>query len=141
MQIIRKEAKNAGLIIILTGQDQDELNDTASLCGADATLCRPVFHSDIAELMAELTGQKSVQPEQETSTVLAGAQVMVVEDNDINLEIAVAFRGSGRLLSSDSDGRADAGDGRLQRSTGYPRPFPSGRKKYRHHCHDGEFLQ
>ncbi|MFR6332004.1 MAG: hypothetical protein ACLUOI_26500 [Eisenbergiella sp.] len=27
----------------------------------------------------------------ETSTVLAGAQVMVVEDNDINLEIAVAL--------------------------------------------------
>lgn len=106
VQIIRKEAKNADLIIILTGQDQDELNDTASLCGADATLCRPVFHSDIAELMAELTGQKSVQPEQETSTVLAGAQVMVVEDNDINLEIAVALlQDAGAFVTTAANGQ------------------------------------
>ena len=106
VQVIRKEAKNAGLIIILTGQDQDELNDTASLCGADATLCRPVFHSDIAELMAELTGQKSVQPEQETSTVLAGAQIMVVEDNDINLEIAVALlQDAGAFVTTAANGQ------------------------------------
>ncbi len=88
---LRKEGKNAGLKIILTGHDQDELDDTATLCGADATLCRPVFHSDIVALMAELTDQKRTQPKKDLATALAGAHVLVVEDNEINMDIAVAL--------------------------------------------------
>ena len=86
---IRKEAKDTGLTVILTGQDQDELNDTASLCGADATLCRPVFHSDIVRLMDELTGRKNAGQETKGTIELSGRHVLVVEDNEINLEVAV----------------------------------------------------
>lgn len=50
-----------------------------------------VFHSDLAELMAELTGQAQDQPKTGQSTVLAGKQVLLVEDNEINLEIAAAL--------------------------------------------------
>ncbi|MBU9743018.1 response regulator [Lachnospiraceae bacterium ASD3451] len=88
---MREKDKNLALKVILTGQDQDELDDAAGLCGAEATLCRPVFHSDLAELMAELTGQAQDQPKTGQSTVLAGKQVLLVEDNEINLEIAAAL--------------------------------------------------
>lgn len=88
---VRKAAGNTGLTLILTGQDQDELNETASLCKTGFTLCRPVFHSDIAELMNKLSGQKSAEPITEKSAEFSGVQVMVVEDNEINLEIAVAL--------------------------------------------------
>lgn len=88
---IRQEAKNTNMKIILTGQDRDELDDTAALCGADATLCHPVFHSDITQLMMELAGQKNTQSKVEQSVVLAGTQVLLVEDNEINLEIAAAL--------------------------------------------------
>ncbi len=88
---MRKEAKNTALKIILTGQDQDELDDTAVLCGADATLCRPVFHSDFVELMGELRGENHDGPKAERSDVLDGVQVLLVEDNEINLEIAAAL--------------------------------------------------
>ena len=88
---IRKKGKNSALKIILTGKDQDELDETAALCGADGTLCRPIFHSDLAGLMDELTGQRHGQPETEHSAVLAGKQILLVEDNEINLEIAVSL--------------------------------------------------
>lgn len=88
---IRQTANSPALKIVLTGQDQDELDDAAAMCGADATLCRPVFRSDLAALMAGLTGQGHDQPRTEQSTVLAGAHVLLVEDNELNLEIAVAL--------------------------------------------------
>lgn len=88
---MRNEGSNSVLKIILTGQDQDELDDTAALCGADGTLCRPVFHSDLAELMEELLEHNHNHLETEQPAVLSGAQVLLVEDNEINLEIAAAL--------------------------------------------------
>lgn len=88
---IRNEGENPSLKIILTGQEQDELDNLASICSADATLCRPVFHSELERLMAELMEQSHGQPETEQPSVLAGARVLLVEDNEINLEIAAAL--------------------------------------------------
>ena len=103
---IRKEAQNTNLKIILTGQDQEELDAAAALGGADATLCQPVFHSGIAALMIELTGQNNDQPKTEQPTVLAGAQVLVVEDNEINLEIAGALlQDAGAIVTRAQNGK------------------------------------
>lgn len=103
---LRREAGNPGLKIILTGQDRDELDDTAASCGADATLCRPVFHSGIAELMGKLSGQNDGQSKTKQSTLLAGAQVLVVEDNEINLEIAEALlQDAGAIATSAKNGQ------------------------------------
>lgn len=103
---IRKEAQETNLKIILTGQDQEELDAAAALCGADATLCQPVFHSGIAALMIELTGQNNDQPKTEQPTVLAGAQVLVVEDNEINLEIAGALlQDAGAIVTRAQNGK------------------------------------
>lgn len=90
-EALRKAASPADLKLILTGQDPDELDAAAALCSADATLCRPVFHSDIVKLMQELNAPKSDQHQIKQSLVLAGTQVLLVEDNEINLEIAAAL--------------------------------------------------
>lgn len=103
---IRREAGNDDLKIILTGQDQDELDDIAACFGVDATLCRPVFHSGIAELMKKLTGQNKDQLPMEQSTALTGVQVLLVEDNEINLEIAVALlQDAGAIVTTAQNGR------------------------------------
>lgn len=86
---LRNRADNPGLKVILTGQDPDELDEAAAACGADATLCRPVFHSDIVELVEELAGQTNARPGAGRADVLRGVQVLVVEDHEINLFIAV----------------------------------------------------
>lgn len=88
---MREEAGNTGLKIILTGQDQDELDDTAASCSADAALCRPVFHSDLAVLIKKLSGENHDQWNTAQADVMAGRQVLLVEDNEINLEIAAAL--------------------------------------------------
>ena len=77
---IRKTASSPALKIILTGQDKDELNDAAAVCGADATLCRPVFRSNLAAVGAGRTGQTHAQPKTAQSTALAGAHVLLAED-------------------------------------------------------------
>ncbi|PNV62891.1 hybrid sensor histidine kinase/response regulator [Clostridium sp. chh4-2] len=103
---IRRMAQKDGLKIILTGQDQDELDDAAALCGADATLRRPVFHSGIAALMEELTEQKTSQKKEKISTVLDHAQVLVVEDNEINLDIAAALlQDAGAIVATAQNGQ------------------------------------
>lgn len=105
-ETMRKETKNADLKIILTGQDQDELDETADLCSADATLCRPVFHSDIAKLMTGLAEQKNVQMKTDQSTVLADVQVLLVEDNEINLDIAAALlQDAGAIVTTARNGQ------------------------------------
>lgn len=75
--------------LIVTGYDKDELDDTARLIGAAGVLCRPAFRADILELLEDL--EIGVQPEQreEAFSRLEGKQVLIVEDNEINLEIAV----------------------------------------------------
>lgn len=88
---LRAAAQNAGLKIILIGQDQDELDDAAVLCGAHGTLCQPVFHSGIAELVEKLAEKDGTPQKTEYSSVLAGVRVLLVEDNEINMEIAAAL--------------------------------------------------
>jgi len=87
--VIRQESQNEALHIIITGYDQDELDDTASLCGADGTLCQPAFLVDIVQLMKRLEGETQTPVETENSAILRDAKVLVVEDNEINLYIAV----------------------------------------------------
>ena len=105
-ETLRKKGKNSNLKIILTGQDQDELDDASVLCDADATLCRPVFHSDLAGLMTEFRARAQGKGIPEQSGGLNGEQVLVVEDNEINLYIAVALlEDAGAIVTTASNGQ------------------------------------
>ncbi|MCH1942003.1 ATP-binding protein [Holdemania massiliensis] len=86
---MKNAGKNQELKLILTGLDQDELDETSAQCGISATLCRPVFHSGIAELFLELAGQRPTAKHADPSQVLSGIRILVVEDNEINLDIAL----------------------------------------------------
>ena len=107
---IRKAADNADLKLILTGQDQDELEAAAASCGADATLCRPIFHSDVVDLVTELAGQTEAHPKAAPSAALEGARILVVEDNEINLFIAVELlKSEGAAVTTAQNGQ-EAGE-------------------------------
>ena len=103
---LREGSENRELKIIVTGYDQDELDEVAALCGAKATLCRPVFHTDIVHLMHRIKDGKRVRPEAQISTVLNGARVLLVEDNEINLDIAFSLlEDAGALVDAARDGQ------------------------------------
>ncbi len=103
---VQKASQNAAMKMIVFGYDQDEIDEVAALCGADTTVCRPAFHTDIVQLMLALTGQKKKRIKTETPTVLDGTQVLVVEDNEINLFIAIELlQNAGAIVTTAGNGQ------------------------------------
>lgn len=103
---IRQASHREGMKVVIGGYDQDDLDDAASLCRADATLCRPAFHADIVRLMRKLDGEQPAVRDADQSTVLRGTQVLVVEDNEINLLIAVdLLQGAGAVVTTAQNGQ------------------------------------
>lgn len=104
--MIRKEFPDTELKIVAAGFDQDELDDVARQCRIDATLCRPAFHRDIVQLMKKLGGEEQTLPEKEEPDILDGVRVLVVEDNEINLYIAVELlENAGAVVTTAQNGQ------------------------------------
>ncbi len=103
---IRQASHREGMKGVIGGYDQDDLDDAADLCRADATLCRPAFHADIVRLMRKLDGEQPAVRDADHSTVLRGTQVLVVEDNEINMIIAVELlQGAGAVVATAQNGQ------------------------------------
>ena len=91
-------------IIILTAYDWTDIESEARAAGVTAFISKPLFMSDLRDV---LTG--SLAPT-ETQALplpqeLAGKRVLLVEDNELNQEIAVEIlQGAGLVLDVASDG-------------------------------------
>lgn len=93
--------------IILTGYDTDEVENVAEKVEADGILYRPAFHNDIIRVLA---GLSNIQGEQESKTMpagwLEGKRVLIVEDNEINCEVALGLlEASGAELETAGNGK------------------------------------
>ena len=81
-------------IIIITAYDLSAVEKSAREAGADAFLAKPIFASTLYNTLLSVTGiGKSVLSPRPGAGLalpdLAGRQVLLVEDNDLNREIAV----------------------------------------------------
>ena len=80
------------LIIILTAYDYSEIEAEARQAGADLFLSKPLFASSLYNTLMAATGLGQTLPKPAAivkPTLLAGHHILVVEDNELNLEIAV----------------------------------------------------
>ncbi len=80
---------DAGIPILLTSAyDWSDIEDEAKEAGANGFIGKPLFRSRLYEKINELLGTeaKSVEPEDDYSD-LAGMNILIAEDNDINWEI------------------------------------------------------
>lgn len=81
-------------IIILTAYDWTEIEEEAKEAGVDAFLAKPLFKSHLYHVMHDvvLGGQRAQEaaPGQNAEAVF-DARILLVEDNDINMEIAGTF--------------------------------------------------
>lgn len=91
---IRKIAGDEIPIIILTAYDWTDIEDEAREAGVNAFLAKPLFKSRLYHVMHEVVFGKSHSMEkksQEEQGQLLKGRVLVVEDNDLNMEIAQEF--------------------------------------------------
>jgi len=95
-RIIKKEAslKNVPAIIMVTAYGWEGMREVAQQSGVDAFLDKPVSPSTLIDTMVQIfaSDEKSVirkiLPKANQSYDLRGAHVLLVEDNDINQQLA-----------------------------------------------------
>ena len=97
------------LIIIITAYDYSAIEAEARAAGANLFLSKPLFASTLYNTLlaaTELGGAlPKTAPLAQTET-LAGRRILVVEDNELNMEIAVEIlKMAGAIVSSARDGQ------------------------------------
>ena len=104
-----REAAPAAAVVLMSGYDTSDVEARAKEVGARAVLTKPLFESTLADLLEELwAGEQGTAPAE--SGLLGGGvegrRILVVEDNDLNLEIAVELlSASGAQVESARDGQ------------------------------------
>ena len=82
-------------IIILTAYDWSDIEVEARAAGVTAFCAKPMFMSDIRETLMAAIGQKQAGAEDNilpaADSDFRGRQILLVEDNELNREIAVAL--------------------------------------------------
>ncbi len=91
---IRAEIDARIPILLISAYDLSDIEDEAKEAGADGVISKPMFRSKLYEKINELLGMeaKAVEPEDNYSD-LAGTNILIAEDNDINWEIISAMLG------------------------------------------------
>ncbi|MCM1496691.1 MAG: response regulator [Bacteroides sp.] len=106
---IRREVGLEIPIIILSAYDWSDVEAEARQAGVDGFLSKPPFKSKLVYLFKKFLGEESRSEEPEAIPVTEGAfqgkRILLVEDNELNREIAEEVIGStGVMIESVSDG-------------------------------------
>lgn len=77
-------------IIIMTAYDWTDIEEEASAAGVTAFCSKPLFMSDLRRILAQAnrSGKKRVAPSKQVKPNFSGNRVLIVEDNELNREIA-----------------------------------------------------
>jgi CheY-like chemotaxis protein len=91
---IRTEIDTPVPVLLTSAYDWSDIEDEAKAAGANGFISKPLFRSRLYEKINELLGTeaKPVEPEDNYAD-LAGMNILVAEDNDINWEIISAMLG------------------------------------------------
>ena len=81
--------------LLISAYDWSDIEDDAKEAGANGFITKPLFRSTLYDKLSQLLGKEvtSVEPEEDYSD-LAGINVLVAEDNEINWEIIQALLNS-----------------------------------------------
>ena len=106
---IRNEVGDNVPIIILTAYDVSDIEEEARQAGVTAVCNKPIFLSTLRDTLLTVIGQEEQENEEsiipDTSDDLKGKRILLVEDNELNSEIAQEILGSsGFLVEAANDG-------------------------------------
>lgn len=90
---IRAEIGNDTPIVILTAYDWADIEEEAREAGVTAFCAKPIFLSELSNILISITEKGEVQQhvnenEQWNTVSLSGKKILLVEDNELNQEIA-----------------------------------------------------
>ena len=85
---IRSEVSPDIPVLLTSAYDWSDIEDTAKEAGANGFIGKPLFRSKLYEKISQLLGTevRAIEPEDDYSD-LAGMNILIAEDNDINWEI------------------------------------------------------
>ena len=99
-------------IIILTAYDWSDIEVEARAAGVTAFCAKPLFMSDIRETLMAAIGQKQARAEDkilpEADLDFRGRRILLVEDNELNSEIAVEILKEYGFLVDTAENGAEA---------------------------------
>ena len=103
---IRKVIGNRCPIIILTAYDWADIEDEARAAGVTAFCEKPLFLSELRRVLAEpFRTEPASKPAQPTAADLKGKKLLLVEDNELNREIALEIlKEAGFVVDTAEDG-------------------------------------
>lgn len=85
---IRKAYRDKGTKIIITGYDMDEIIDAREVINAEGVMLQPIIRSDVVKLIDSLENEGVVRDAEPMEINLKNMKVLIVEDNELNMEIA-----------------------------------------------------
>ena len=103
---IRKVVGDDTPIIILTSYDWSDVEDEAREAGVTAFVNKPMFPSDLHRVLSKLLGSAEEPRKVEAAAYdFAGKKILLVEDNELNREIAEEIlEESGFIIDTAEDG-------------------------------------
>ncbi len=102
---IRKVIGNDTPIIILTAYDWADIADEAKEAGVTAFVSKPLFMSELREVLTEQAKLPKSEPESVAENKHIGKKILLVEDNELNREIAtILLEEAGLVVDSVEDG-------------------------------------
>ena len=109
IEVVRRIRKLIGddcPIIILTAYDWADIEDEARTAGVTAFCEKPLFPSELRRVLAEpFHGEVAGELPQSKTVDLTGKNILLVEDNELNREIAVEIlKGAGFVVDTAEDG-------------------------------------
>ena len=95
---IRKVIGDDTPIIILTAYDWADIEEEAKEAGVTAFVSKPLFMSELRSVLTQQAVKSEEEPEADDLYRHAGKKVLLVEDNELNQEIATAILEEAGLL-------------------------------------------
>lgn len=102
---IRKVIGDSTPIIILTAYDWSDIEIEAREAGVTAFVSKPLFMSELREVLTRPIRTKAVKKEVAKNVDFTGEKILLVEDNELNQEIATEIlQGAGFAVDVAEDG-------------------------------------
>ncbi len=96
---IRKVIGDTATIIILTAYDWSDIEAEAKEAGVTAFCSKPIFLSELRQILTAPYREPEKEPEiEEIKEFFTGKKILLVEDNEINQEIAQEILGNAGLI-------------------------------------------